>query len=267
MNYTNDTIMLNLEDIASLRNGWDISKHIHKNKNGIHIWNKKDPVVSFSRDGIHIGNTEHTFELPQSQKQWDSRQGMLWQVLDSLWTNNISLNHVGIGYNTEDIDEEVKKIVDIVKSSSHKIYEDPEGKKENMRRLFVGDAEKNNPMFEIVLPDKELQIRPHMQFDVDTDLSPEEIQERVSNYFGEKMLQWYMDDYPEFEKIINVGTRMREKTSHSLGGKMLDWHLDIPEVGRILYMGTYENSFLDMRIWIWTNLRSRKAHRKSMIEL
>jgi len=38
-------------------------------------------------------------------------------------------------------------------------------------------------MCEIVLPDASLQMRPHMQFDVDTDLSPKEIESKLKAQF------------------------------------------------------------------------------------
>lgn len=140
---------------------------------------------------------------------------MLWQVIKSLETNKISLNHAGIGYTPENIDTEIEKIIGIVKQSTHKIYEDPTGPEADMRWVFIGDTTDHGPMFEIVLPEKKLNMRPHMQFDIDTDLSPDEVQERISENFG--------DD-------------------------MLDWDLDIPGVGRVLSMGTYANTGLDMRI-------------------
>lgn len=238
MNYAHEVTAFNMKTAAESEI-WDLSEHMKVRHNMVQIlWNNGIPVAQFWWQGVQIGWTRNIFTLSDTQMPPldQRRENCLSDVLSVLDSNEISLNHVGFSIHVPNasIDTEVARIVDIIKNSTHKIYEDPAGKKENMRWLFIWDATSDAPMCEIVLPKKCVGMKPHVQFDIDTKLSFDEIHKNISQYYGDNFL---------------------------------DWHLDIENVGRVLSMGTYQNKWIDLRIGIGNNLRSREDHRKSMIEL
>jgi len=200
------------------------------------LWENGIPVVRFGQQWVQLWETRPIFPLQKSIKKEDvvKREITLSQVISVLGTDNISLNHVWFWYQVDDLDAETQRIVDIIQGSVHNLYEDPEGRKEKMRWLFVWDKDSDKPMCEIVLPDRSINMNPHMQFDVDTDLSPEKIASKIEGQFWDNFL---------------------------------DWHLDIDDVGRVVSMGTCDNRWTDVRIGIGSNLRSREAHRESMIKI
>jgi len=208
------------------------------------LWGNSSPLAGFSCNGISIWKNK--LSLPfQLQENIADRNFSIQQILSMLDTDDISLNHLGVRYQVENIDSEVERIRKAFSNDVYKVFEDTEGHKENMRWLFVWVEDTKNPgkpqidipMFEIVLPDPKENIAPHFQFDVDTLLSPEEIEVKISRWM-----------------------RLKDNTDP------FNWHLDIPE--RVVSMGTYYNQGgLQLDMGIGTNKRSRKDHRESMVKL
>jgi len=143
------------------------------------------------------------------------------------------LNHTGISYYVFDIESEKNKITKKAKDFGLNVYEEESGL-ENETWLFVGDAEQSeDPMFEIVLVEgpgnSEDSWKPHIQIDLDTDLTIEEI----------------------------------EEAKKELGPNIDTWELDVPEVGPVLWMANLGSTGgARILLGLGTNSRNTRWHRE-----
>lgn len=228
---------------------WDIGDFVHPThaqgkkmyplaSQSLLLGKKDTPLAEITENGMKIWDSffstilDHRSSDSLIHYQLSSILGW-WPLMPKSrrLTENIHLNHFGVCTPVDNLDKRVREYVEAVKNTTHHIYEDPEGREEHMRWLFVGDAESDDPLFEIVLPNPEIQMRPHFQIDVDTDVS----QEQIEAFFP-----------PDF----------------------FDWKLDVPELWTVLQMATLWNIWgYDIRLGIWNNKRSKQEHRKTMIRL
>lgn len=138
----------------------------------------------------------------------------------------IRLNHIGVGYGTDNIDNEVKKLS---KTLKYNLYEEGNNYKKS-RWLFTGDNGVNpiKTMFEIVLFETKSKTptkwKPHFQIDYDTNSSYEDIIKLSHKHFGKNIFTWKIDikDYGvvltmgEVCKIgdvkihLGIGTKLRD---------------------------------------------------------
>lgn len=97
---------------------------------------------------------------------------------------NITLNHLGIGYYTDNIQKEVQKL----KTLTHGLlYKESSGT--DTKWLFTGDVTKPKTLlFEFVLKEVKKPTlsswTPHLQFDFDTNLSIDILEKILSKHFG-----------------------------------------------------------------------------------
>ena len=198
------------------------------------IWaERNNPLIIVNEDSIHLWNTD--FRFPKWEiNVWNphihySLCHILW------WLRKVSLNHVGLYLNTDDIKKEVKKVIEWYKESIHQVFEDPDWPQMYEKWLFIGDKENNKPMLEFAFRDDGKWLKNHFQIDVDTDMSPEELIE----YLQERCWETF-----------------------------IDWKLDIPDVWVVLVMWTTQTCWhYEIRLWIGNNRRNREMHRSQLIHI
>ncbi len=227
-------ITSNLRNVGNLHQP-HISKWLQSSRDKVHVLGSEmSSVVVFWDEGVDLWSSWEILKLSVTPNTQLTRTNTLWNVIRALDTQTY-LNHVGIGYEVPDVNAEVQRLTDLIKEKSrYHLYEDEAWRDEGMRWLFIWDKDTDAPMCEVVLPEWELRMRPHMQFDVDTELPPKKIEEKMGKAFWDNML---------------------------------DWHLDIPWEWVVLSMGTYENRQIDLRVGIGSNLRSKEAQRENMIKI
>ncbi len=229
-----DRVLGTLKEMEESKFTW-ISQYIHRDKQRFSFSPGWTPIVKIGRQWYTFGHI--TQQHPKSATWIHDRDFTLAEVFKCLNSDSISLNHIWVCYTPQklDLDKEVLRIVNAMKGNICSVYEDSVWREEDMRWLFLWDAKSWGPMFEIVLPQKKLNIPSHFQVDIDTELPQEEINTRIWECFG---------------------------------NNFFDWSLDIPGIWEVLSMGTLNNQqAIDIRIGIWNNKRSREAHRKSLTSL
>lgn len=236
-----------LEDLRSVGNSpiWDIGEFLRVYGKNIWLrWWASSLLAEFSPRWIRVW--KNWLILPiQVSKIIENKSFSIHQIISGLNTNNISLNHLWARYKVSKLDKEVKRITEYMKNDVYRVFEDKAWREFWMRWLFIWLEDKNNPwkprmdfpMFEIVLIEKTSKVSPHIQFDVDTNLTAWDIRSKVEN-----TMRLTKDKDP------------------------FSFHLDIPE--RVLSMWVYNNEkWFNHEAWIGTNLRSREAHREGMIKI
>jgi len=158
-------------------------------------------------------------------------------ILESIQGNVTGLNHLGICYHIPDneLDWEIRSLVKVIQEYGGDIYRDPAWEAEQMEWLFARWNDVNTPMFEFVLPrdNKKNDEPPHFQIDLDTNLDQETLLQRVESIYW----KWFFN-----------------------------WSLNIPEAwGVVVNMWTLDDTeWYRLRLWLWTKIRNREAHRESM---
>lgn len=100
----------------------------------------------------------------------------------------ISLNHIGFCYKVASQETEKDRLIKLIKDSNFHLYQEPSN--DAGIWLFIGNTDKwENPMVEIIPVEKTNDKwvdywLPHIQIDIDTTLSTEEIEKTVSLIFG-----------------------------------------------------------------------------------
>lgn len=153
---------------------------------------KSDNLLTLSTNTISvpIPNFYQTFSNRKSKlkdKIVDLKP--VQQFVEKLSKENkfIRLNHVGFCYEVDSTEEEVKRIISSVKSNSLHVYEEPSN--DRARWLFVGDLTSwSDPLIEFlpIEQSNEPWIEywlPHVQIDIDTELTANEIQGYIKYFF------------------------------------------------------------------------------------
>lgn len=171
------------------------------------------------------------FENQPSNRKWS-------HFLTELGDSFIRLNHLGVSYSAHDLDQEISFYKKIISKKNICVYEE-HSDDPNSRWIFVGNTfDWQAPLFEIVLTKKyespENIWRPHFQVDIDTDLSPTNLNILLEKCFGKDFVQW---------------------------------KLDVPNYGVVLMMGMV-GSINGTKIYLGagTNLRNTKYHREQILK-
>lgn len=106
--------------------------------------------------------------------------------------SELKLNHFGISYYCTDLDIEVSRIKKLL--GNNELYEES-AKSASTRWLFMGNIGKpSEPLFELVLNERKKPVlsswTPHIQIDVDTVLSYEDLRRVIKNHFGDNWIKW-----------------------------------------------------------------------------
>lgn len=107
--------------------------------------------------------------------------------------SEVNINHLGIGYYVNSIEDEVYKLKTITNGS---LYEENSGI--NARWLFTGNVSSPEmPLFELVLKKAVKPTlsswTPHLQLDFDTSLNIRELEERILENLGVNWVKWRME--------------------------------------------------------------------------
>ncbi|MFH1522958.1 MAG: hypothetical protein ABIE43_04055 [Patescibacteria group bacterium] len=176
----------------------------------VNLQNKLKVLNKFNEETIDILNLKKFFN----------------KISDSI----IRLNHIGISYYCDNIDQELEKLKNKLKDTIFNIYEEKSGL-DNQRWFFVGDNEKwQEPLFEIVLTkienNENKEWIPHFQIDIDTNLDFYELEEICKKF--NMQFDWVLD-IAGFGKVLGMkilGNIKGVKLCLGLGPKNrgVKWH-------------------------------------------
>lgn len=159
--------------------------------------------------------------------------------LNALSENLIRLNHVGISYFCDDVEEEIQSLDNLSKSAQIPLYEEHSSEPDE-KWIFMGNTNNwQDPMVEFVLNNNAnsavISWKPAFQIDIDTTLTLEQIKALTDKHLGKGFAQW---------------------------------QLDIPDYGTVLTMGLLGNvGNAKIALGIGTNLRGTEDYRKNELKL
>lgn len=115
---------------------------------------------------------------------------LLKQLIDTLTIDQsiIRLNHIGFCYKVDSQEKEKERLIDLMKQTDFHLYQ--EKSNDDGLWLFIGDTNNwEKPMIELVPVEKTNDKwvdywLPHIQVDIDTNLTTKEIENRISSVFG-----------------------------------------------------------------------------------
>ncbi len=151
----------------------------------------------------------------------------------------VRLNHVGISYFCNDLQEELKVYKNALLGTGLRIYQE-QSESVNEKWLFIGDTNDwEAPLCEIVLnfsqTDYYKEWVPAFQVDIDTTFTMQELEDIAIRHCGDNFWKW---------------------------------KLDVPDYGVILAMAILgEINGTKITLGVGTNLRNTKGHRVSMKEV
>jgi hypothetical protein len=97
------------------------------------------------------------------------------------------INHIGFCYQVDSKQKEVFRILQLIKDSEFHTYEEPSN--DETEWIFVGeDNQRDSPLIELALHEGKSQDGevdywlPHIQIDIDTDFSPEEVTKIIRQF-------------------------------------------------------------------------------------
>lgn len=124
--------------------------------------------------------------------------GLIIKLADILNKNHsiVRLSHIGFCYKVDSQEKEKERITELVKKSNFNLYQEPSS--DEGLWLFVGDINNlENPVIELLLIEKtkDQQVDywlPHIQIDLDTALSEQEIDNLVGSVFGDLITPFHI---------------------------------------------------------------------------
>lgn len=131
--------------------------------------------------------------LPDESRGQSVIEGLINKVKDSKGYGGI--NHIGFCYKVASKEAEAKRLVELAKNKHCPIYREPSN--DDSDWLFAGDiSDIKNPTLEFIPHEGQTNDKwvnywlPHIQFDVDTDLSPEEIKNLVREFISDRFVPY-----------------------------------------------------------------------------
>lgn len=161
--------------------------------------NDGSPLVRISNSAILINQTSFNDRLiPSRSSKLSSKieTSAFKAFIDELLSaSEVKLNHYGISYYCTDLGAEVSNVKKLL--GSNELYEES-AESTSTRWLFIGNTKKpSEPLFELVLHERKKPAlsswTPHIQIDVDTALSYEDLQKIIENHFGDNWVKWSID--------------------------------------------------------------------------
>lgn len=131
-------------------------------------------------------------EMPSEEQSFDIH---LWKLfLQKASDSIVRLNHIGISYYSENVEDEIVLIKNVLEQSGLYLYEEVNDSP-GQRWLFAGNADIwEAPMFEVVLTQKDTTMHdewiPHIQMDFDTTLNIQEIKDMLRSVYSKDMIDW-----------------------------------------------------------------------------
>lgn len=141
-------------------------------------------------------------------------QGIVEDLITTIKANGNfkGINHVGFCYKVLSKEAEVKRLIDISKDKNIPIHQEPSI--DDGDWLFVGDiTEITNPLIELIPHEGKTKDQwidywlPHIQFDIDTALSPEGIKAIVREFIREPGVPYSIQiDGITYIQRVHLGT-------------------------------------------------------------
>lgn len=149
-------------------------------------------VTPLSEDTLSLFGYRAT--LPDEFRSQSLIQNLINDIRAS--GNYKGINHIGFCYKVASKGAEAKRLIDVAKSSNTPIYREPSNDEGDW--LFVGDFSDDitNPVLEIIPHEGNTNDKwadywlPHIQFDIDTGLSPDEIKAIVRKYISDRFVPY-----------------------------------------------------------------------------
>jgi hypothetical protein len=121
------------------------------------------------------------------------------------------INHIGFCYKVASKESEVKRIVRAASNKGYPAYREPSS--DDAAWVFVGDmSEITNPLLEFLPHEGQVNDRwidywlPHIQFDIDTGLSPDEIKVLVKKFIRRPFTPYSIQiDGVTYIQRVNLG--------------------------------------------------------------
>lgn len=121
------------------------------------------------------------------------------------------INHIGFCYKANSKEDEVERITQAASSQGYHAYQEPSN--DDAAWIFVGDiAEITNPLLEFLPHEGQTNDKwvdywlPHIQFDIDTGLSPNEIETLVKEFIRRPFTPYSIQiDGVTYIQRVNLG--------------------------------------------------------------
>jgi hypothetical protein len=156
--------------------------------------------------GIKLFNVDVMSKLTSGDnRNWDKFEEY-FAFIDKIKNNILRLNHLGLGYRVNNIDEELNGYKKYL-TEDFELVEEDSGDKINNRWFFVRHKENRSiPKVELIFyfSDKYKYFCPQFQIDVDTDLPYEELNRIVESHLGKGFFFWKYD-VPNYGVVMAMG--------------------------------------------------------------
>ncbi len=119
----------------------------------------------------------------------------------------IRLNHVGVSYFADDIEQESTGIQRLAENSGIPLYEETSTDPKEKWYFLDNTDNWEEPLAEIVLNSRDEDLdfwKPHFQIDIDTTLTLEQIRELTDQYLGKDFINWQLD-IPDYGTVLTLG--------------------------------------------------------------
>lgn len=194
-------------------------------------------MMQISTDNLSIAGIsfgDKLFQSPSSLRDGFVAKEQIQCLVNRLVSQNMfqRINHLGIGYKVDSIENEKRILIDQIKNTNLHLYE--ENAIEGSAWLFVGDRSKwQDPLVELVLVehtnDKWAEYwLPHFQIDIDTYLNGDEIESLIMEVFKGKVKPFRMIENEEFIMLVRsrLGTVSGVNIFLDMGfeGRMTRYH-------------------------------------------
>lgn len=198
-------------------------------------------LFNFSEKGIFtvIGNPLIFIDKKNKLEDEVIDFNLLKFFLNHLNTNKsiVRLNHIGFGYLISSKNAERERLIKLVRKTKFYLYE--EDSNDFGLWLFMGNTNNwQNPLVEFVPVEKSIknydEFLPHIQIDIDTKYSSEEIDRIIKKHFGNAIMSYHIAVINGITYIVRIKLGVIEGV----------------------------NIFLDLA----TNFRNVKFHRKNILK-
>lgn len=179
-------------------------------QHGVGIQNDGQVLVTVTNNDVVVVGKSFQDKLVsgQSTEATPDINQRLDNFLNGISNSLVRLNHVGINYFCDDMQQETQFLRSLAKTTATPLFEEQSSEPEE-RWLFLGNtADWQSPLVEIVLSEEnkrqEMLWKPQFQIDVDTTLSIEEIKTLTNKHLGKGFVVWQLD-VPDHGTVLAMG--------------------------------------------------------------
>ncbi len=188
-------------------------KYLFPKNELINFTDEKLSVSYMGRNYLEISDSDvKLFEInvlsklkPITSDSWD-KFNSYFSFIGEIESNILRLNHLGFGYKTQNIYDELGEYKKHMKDGFQLLEEDS-GDKDNNRWFFVKHGSNVSiPKIELIfyLTDKYGEFCPQFQIDIDTDLPYSELKKIAEKHMGKDFFFWKYD-IPGYGVVMAMG--------------------------------------------------------------